>query len=357
MAWLGVTDCGGGWFSPGASAGGVVHPGTLLPRGTLMLEARLAPGNRPQTLLAFERAHPWPGRFSLQALPGGSVVMVEAQGNDPRSTVLPCPYEDRTDIVRLSYSWDGPARYGRLTIERTHPGHTHSVTLPAARPMAVDDLQAIMCHPGRREMDTEVIFAAISDRVEPVGPMPGLTAQTPVMTHLGEKPVSRIRRGDVVLTDTGEGVPVLQVVRRTVPARGSFRPIRLRAGYFGLRRDIVVAPCQKLVMRGSQVEYMFGSEAVLVPARHLVNNVAARWANGPETVCYYQLLLPGHETVTAAGCALASLFIGRIRRKPDDLAASVLAGFERARLPEHAQPAWPVLKPFEAVTLAAERAA
>lgn len=358
MAWIGATDRTGGWFSPGGpSGGGTARPGTLLPRGTLMVEARLAPGNRPQTLLAFERAHPRHGRFSLQALPGGSVVLVEARGNDPRSAVLPCPYQDRTDIVRLSYGWDGPARRGRLTIERAHPGRTHSVALPGARPMAVDDLRAIMCHPGRREMDAEAIFAAVSDRVEPVGPLPGLTAGTPVLTHLGERPVERIRRGDVVLTDTGAAVPVLQAVRRTVPARGSFRPIRLRAGYFGLVRDIVVAPNQKLVMRGSQVEYMFGREAVLVPARHLVNNVAARWARGPETVTYHQLLLPGHEAVMAAGCALASLYIGRIRRRPEDLAASVLAGFDRNRLPEHARPLWPVLEPYEAVTLAATRAA
>ncbi|MCZ7675169.1 MAG: Hint domain-containing protein [Roseovarius sp.] len=352
MAWIGVTDRAGGWFSSGTA-----QPGTLMARGTLMLEARLAPGNRPQTLLAFQRAHPWPGRFSLQALPCGSVVLVEAQGNDTRSTVLPCPYHDRADIVRLSYSWDGPARQGRLAIERAHPGHTHAAALPAARPMAADDLRAIMCHSRGRDLGAEVIFVAVSDRVEPVGPMPGLTADTPVLTHLGNRRVSDIRRGDAVLTDTGEAVPVLQVVRRTVPARGSFRPIRLSAGYFGLGHDIVVAPSQKLVMRGSQVEYTFGREAVLVSARHLVNNVAARWAHGPETVTYHQLLLPGHEAVMAAGCALASLYIGRIRRKPEELAASVLAPFERARLPEHAQPAWPVLKPFEAVTLAAARVA
>ena len=60
--------------------------------------------------------------------------------------------------------------------------------------------------------------------------------------------------------------------------RPIFHPIRLRAGYFGLTRDIAVSPNQKLVLRGSDVEYMFGREAVLVPARHLLNNIAARWA-------------------------------------------------------------------------------
>lgn len=355
MVWIGVTDRGGGWFSAAADGGAAAR--ALMARGTLMVETRIAPEDRPRTLLAFSRSHPWPGRFSLQALPGGSVVLVEAQGNDTRGAVLPCPFEDRGDIVRLSYSWNAPARQGRLTLERPYSGGTRSAALPGARPMVVDDLAAVMRHPGRREMDTAVIFAALSDRAEPTGPMPGLTAATPVRTHLGDRPVRDIRRGDVVLTDRGQGVPVLQVVRRCVPARGSFHPVCLRAGYFGLRRDIVVAPHQQLVMRGSDVEYMFGHEAVLVPARHLVNNVAARWARGPGMVSYYQLLLPAHAAVMVAGCALASLYVGRIRRKPEELAASVLAGFDRARLPEHARPVWPVLRPFEAVSLAAARAA
>lgn len=362
MTWIGVTDHTDGWFSLEGAGGppdtGETHaPDSLLPRGTLLVETRLAPENRPQTLLAFRRSHPWAGTFSLQALPGGSIVLIEAQGNDTRTAVLPCPYNDRTDIVRITYSWDAPGRTGRLSIERPQPNSTHSVDLPRSRPMVLEDLREIMLRRGHREMDREVTFAAVSDKVEPVGPMPGLTAQTPLLTSLGEKPVHRIRRGDLVITDRGEQVPVLHVVRRTVPARGSFHPIRLRAGYFGLTRDIAVSPNQKLVMRGSDVEYMFGREAVLVPARHLLNNVSAFWAKGPEMVTYYQVLLPGHDAVIASGCALSSLLIGRIRRKPEALAASVLAGFDRARLPEHAQPAWPILKPFEAITLASSRAA
>jgi len=365
MTWIGVTDRAGGWFSL-AGSGGVplaengaqrYRPGDLLPRGSLLIEARIVPAPRPRILLAFERSHPWPGTFSLQALPDGSIVLVEAQGNDTRDAVLPCPYTDRTDIVRLTYSWDAPRRTGRLTIERPEPGSAHTVNLPGTRPMVIDDLRELMTRPGSCRMDDAVIFAALSDRVEPVGPMPGLTGQTRIMTPTGERPVRDLRRGDLVTTDRGDAVPVFQLLRRTVPARGSFHPVRLRARYFGLGRDIVAAPFQRLVMRGSDVEYMFGREAVLVPVRHLVNNMSAFPARGPEMVTFYQLLLPGHESIVASGCALESLFVGRLRRKPGELAASILAPFDRARLPEHAQPAWPVLKPFEAVTLATERAA
>lgn len=361
MGWIGITDHHGGWFSlrgpnrPHPAKD--VRPDTLLPRGSLVVETRLSSEGRPQTLLSFQRAHPWPGSFSLQALPNGSIILVESQGDDVRHAVLPCPYDDRTEIIRLTYSWDAPRGWGRLTMERPDANVVQSIDWKKPRPVVLEDMQAVMTQPPRREMDNHVIFAAVSDRVEPIGPMPGLTSRTPIMTQFGEKPICKIKRGDVVVTDQQEHVPVLQVIRRVVPARGSFHPIRLHARYFGLRGDIVVAPHQMLIMAGSQVEYTFNKEAVLVPARQLVNNISAWFASGPELVEYYQLLLAGHEGIMAAGCAVESLYIGRLRRKQEQLADSVLAEFDRARLPEHAKPIWPILKPFEAITLAQNRIA
>ena len=64
-----------------------------------------------------------------------------------------------------------------------------------------------------------------------------------------------------------------------------------------------------------------------------------------------------YEATIAAGTALESLFIGRLRRKPDRLAASLFSACDRARLPEHAQPVHPVLEPFQAAVLSQSRAA
>jgi len=131
----------------------------------------------------------------------------------------------------------------------------------------------------------------------------------------------------------------------------------LRAPYFGLRQDIMVAPEQRLVITGTDVEYLFGKEAVLVPVRHLADGTSVRTCEAPTVVTYTQLILPGHETIQAAGCPLESLYIGRIRRKPDALEASLLAGIDRNILPEHAKPVYPVLQPYEAISLAKQRAA
>ncbi|MCW8842918.1 MAG: hypothetical protein OQK00_05830, partial [Rhodobacteraceae bacterium] len=59
----------------------------------------------------------------------------------------------------------------------------------------------------------------------------------------------------------------------------------------------------------------------------------------------------------AAGAYLESLDIGRLRRKGDLHAASLLAGLGRNRLPEHVARPYPVLGAFEASTLATQRSA
>ncbi len=362
MTWIGVTDHDSGRFSlsgiaAAPAAGAALEADQLITRGTLLLETRLPSVDRPCTLLAIARSRPWPGFISLRLLPEGNFVLTEAQGRDLRNAILPCLSEKRADVVRLSFSWDTSRNLGRFSLERPQSGQARTAATNAVRPMLLDDLRKLMQPRSRREFSPEVVFAAVSDTVEPVGPMPGLTAGTPISTRFGETPVCKLQRGDLVRSETGELVPVLAIVRRTVPARGSFHPIRLRAGYFGLRRDIVVAPHQQILIRGSDVEYMFGREAALLPAQHLVNHMMATPARGGDLVTYYQLILPENEVLRVNGALLASLFIGRIRRKPEALEASLLAGLDRARLPEHAQPPWPVLKPFEAVTLAASRAA
>jgi len=361
MGWIALTDRDGGRFEPGGigAAGGAETPDptALLPRGTLMIETRPAIGRRPQTLLSFGRTHPWQGGFSLQLLPSGGVALVETQERDVRHATLAFRPDDRSDSLRISYSWDAPARRGRLSLERPGIVGVRSIDVPSPRPMPLADLRTAFTDPRQRHLDPEVIFAALSDTVEPVGPMPGLASGVPVRTPDGYVAAGRLRRGDCVRGTGGAVVPVLHPLVRSVPAAGSFRPVRLRAPYFGLRADIVVAPHQRLVIGGSDVEYLFASEAVLVAACHLVNGVAAVHSGAGPLVCYHGLVLPDHEEIEAAGMRTESLYLGRIRRKPEVVSMSLLAGFDRARLPEHSRPLWPVLKSYEATALAMTRAA
>ncbi|NOR31813.1 MAG: hypothetical protein GQ539_12055 [Sulfitobacter sp.] len=329
----------------------------LLTRGSIMFETRQAPDGKPKLLLGYKSTFPWLRSLTFQAIPGGGVALVQVQGDDIAHAAIQHKDSGRNDVMRMTYSWDSTSKWGRLAMEDPENNRIATVAVPNPKPILVDDLRNMILGRGDQAIASDVIFAAVSDQIEPIGPMPSLLPSTPLATPWGFKPLSALKRGDTVTTQGSGVVPVLETVFRTVPACGSFAPIRLRAPYFGLQQDIIVAPDQRLVIDGPEVEYLFSKEAVLIPARHLVNGFAAMRETCGPTITYAQILLPSHETMIAAGTPAESLYIGRLRRQPDRMANSVLAGFDRSLLPEHGQPAHTVLKRFEAITLASRRAA
>lgn len=364
MTWLAIADHKDRRFSlRGLGAGKRAepvcpdHPTTLMTRGTLMFETRMSPDGRPQVLFGYKNPHPWHRSLVFQAIPGGGVAMVQVQASDITHAAIQHKNSGRTDILRITYAWDSPRKWGRLTLEQ--PGETTLISVPVAnpRPVPLEDLRDLMLGRGEQDFASDLIFAALSDRIEPVGPMPSLSLSTPVATPWGYRAAGELKRGDTVHTLRGDVVPVLHTVRRRLPARGSYAPIRLRSPYYGLQKDVLVAQDQRLVISGPEVEYLFSKEAVLMPARHLLNGFSAQPEPCGPTVDYCQVILPGHDTLIAAGAPLESLYIGRIRRNAVQVENSLLHGLERAHLPEHGQAAYPVLKWYEAITLAKRRAA
>ena len=364
MSWLGLADKTERRFSlRGIGAdrlGERRHPeddAYLLARGTLLLETRMTAGTRPHPLLEYNQSWPDQRSLSFRAIPGGGVSLVQVEGEHITHAALQHKVVGRTDVLRITFAWDCPRNWAQLTVERPEADHVSSVAVNDVKPMPLQALQDLIMGRGDQCFDADVIYAALSDTVEPVGPMPSLCARAMVATPDGYKPAESLMRGETVLTQDGEVVPILHRVDRTCPARGSFAPVRLRAPYFGLLDDVIVAPQQRLVIDGSEVEYLFNQEAVLVPARHLVNGFAAQQETTQTTMRYCQFILPRHEAILLAGTAAESLYIGRIRRKPDLMARTLLHEFDRSMLPEHAQPAFKELKWYDAIHLARQRAA
>jgi hypothetical protein len=330
----------------------------LLVRGSLVVEMRLPNSQRPEPLVLFAQDGEWPVKLALRAVPGGGLNLVLEQSGAVNHWTLNPTESGRTDVLRLTYSWNAPQRWGRLALERVDGDQAQIVDLKDPRPWRVADLRALLQPGPFRFVSTDVQYMALSDQIEPVGPMPSLAENTPIATPHGYRALATLQRGDLVLAGDGSTVPVLHVVKRDMPTVGSFQPIRLRAPYFGLLQDIDVAPSQRLVLSGSEVEYLFGQQSVLVPARHLL---ATHTAFQPKidnpTISYSQLLLPDHAAPLAAGAVLESLFIGRLRRDRNRFAASLLAGLDRASLPEHGRSKYPVLRSFDATVLAERRTA
>ncbi len=359
MAWLSLTTNTLGLFDPqGLSGGADIAPDGFLHRGTLLIETRLSPHQKPQHLLQFERGGNDPVRLSLQAIPGGGVIFVLDHAGDVVHQVINATDAGRMDTLRLSYSWDVPTGLAQLAVERPEKETTILRPLSVSKPFRTEDVSIMAQNHGDCFVSPDLVYFAVSDAIEPVGPMPTLAAHSPIATPDGYKPVRNLKRGDLVITGDGQAVPVLYSVSRTVPACGSFAPVQVRAPFFGLQQNIITAPNQRLVISGSEVEYMFGHEAVLVPAQHLAAGHAAVAAASPTGfVTYCQVILPGHQEIDVAGAALESMFIGRLRRKPELLRSSLLARYHRNALPEHATSVYPVLRAFDAVALAEERIA
>lgn len=357
MSWIAIASDEARWIDRPAFAAALNVPGGRMERGTLLLETRLSPQAKPQVLMSYERGFPLAASLSVQVLPSGSIVMVASREGEIFHTVIAHPGDGRAETLRLTLAWNAPRRWARLSVERPESGTIELRELAPPPPPFYEDLKALTLHPELCAIAPDLLFFALSDEIEPVGPLPTLAGSTPIATPNGYRRLESIRRGDRVLTSDGRAVPVLETVHRLVPARGSFSPVRLRAPYLGLQRDILVAPHQRLLIGGSEVEYLFGREAVLVPAHSLTHGFAGQAEDCGPLLCYHQLLLPAHDTLLAAGLAAESLYVGRLRRDPARLAASLLAGMPRDAIPEQHRAGHQVLGPFEAVTLVEARAA
>lgn len=357
MSWIALQGPGVAWTCPKRLPEDARAPGALLPRGSVMIEVELPEGDAPWMLFGYEAAEPWPRCLALRVRSDGGAELVVGQGGTALRTELTPGRAASGGAMRITYSWDAPARQGRLAIEWPGREGFDWVETPPPPPLLRDDIRAMIHAPERIAREVAPVFLAVSDAVEPLGPMPSLTGTLPVETPEGPRPLATLRPGDVVLTRGAGPQAVLALPERIVPALGSYRPVAVHAPHYGLTEDVVIAPEQRMVLGGSEVEYTFGREAVRVPAGPLANGRTGTAEEGLLFVKYRQVLLARHEAVLAAGTAFESLFVGRLRRDRPRLATTLLAGLDPALVPEHRQAGFPVLDPFQTVALSEARAA
>lgn len=345
MSWIALIDQEEGRFDPTGLGGQSVSHAQTLRQGTLLLELEGQHSEQAQEILRLNE-------LSIAFDAAQNVILRIGR----ESICLAAPDSQR---VRLSFHWDLDQQRAAIGLEQPQSGLTlREAPLPAAP--AMSDVEAFVALQVRRRRSA-LRYVALSARTEAFGPYPTLLRQTRLETARGLVPVSDIRRGDLVRSDRGALVPVLHLVARRLPARGDFAPIRLYAPGFGLTEDLVVAANQNLILRGADIEYSFGCETVLMPARHLLSTPFARPASCGGVMTFYQLILPRNEGLmvgqTDGPMALASLNVGRIRRKPQALACSSLHGIDRNLLPEHPTAPFPVLTSAETLALMDLRAA
>ncbi|MDP5305666.1 Hint domain-containing protein [Paracoccus spongiarum] len=141
------------------------------------------------------------------------------------------------------------------------------------------------------------------------------TAGTLIDTPEGPRPVEDLRAGDLVLTGD-RGAQVLRWAgSRSLDLQGRdhLRPVRIRAGALGQGlpvADLLVSPQHRVLVRSAIAQRMFGTDEVLVAARHLLALPGIEVAEDAAQVTYVHLLFDRHELVTSNGAVTESLFTG-----------------------------------------------
>ncbi|SLN28647.1 hypothetical protein PSA7680_01305 [Pseudoruegeria aquimaris] len=346
MTWRALIDAGAQAFRSSGAA-----PEAMDARGSLVVELALC-ASRSDAFTAL-KARSRDGGFALLLTvdPHGAVRLELSQGRDTRIMAAKSGTALSHRALRITYSWCLEEGLGVLTVENLLDGWLSQAEYrgPLAIPARV--LAGPAARSGGIELDSEVAFAGISSEMEPVGLPASIAEGAPVLTETGPRPIESLRPGDLVQTRDNGLQPVRWVVKRRVPAVGGFRPVRLCAPFFGLTRDLLLGPDQRVLVEGASVEYLFGEEEMFVEARHLVDGRAAMEEGAARMVTYYQLLLDNHEIISVGGLELESLFIGDLCDDPALLRTTLLADLAPDRLPRHARVARPQLRAYEAPTL------
>lgn len=230
----------------------------------------------------------------------------------------------------LHYSWDKLGKTGQLALTNGQTGNRVTAHTGSIAPGSLAEI--IPETPGPM---VSVAYAGVANHPLTDKPLPGLAGTTRVQTPNGLMPVADLQPGMSVLTQSGEEQTIRWIGQTELLARGPTAPIRLRAPYFGLTEDITVSRNQKLLLTGSEVEYLFGEEQVLARVEDIRRASAAQISLDRPMLTTYHVLLDDHDCLLAGRCALDTALLS------DVLTAT---GKSASRLSEPDRtPAWTVI--------------
>ncbi|MCB1357673.1 MAG: Hint domain-containing protein [Maritimibacter sp.] len=344
MSWIALTDLSNPAFNirgigvprNAPRARGPMERHEILPRGSMVIEFRAnVKPDRPLALLTFQRDFEWLRELRVGVEASGRVTVEVGQGQAQSLAVVDMPPPPREARMRLTYAWHAPQRVSRLTVELIDEGRIYQANGYDPLPLPAADAKAIVRNGRATAISKNVDYIAFSDEIEPIGFGNGIVTGTPVETTGGPVPVEKLRLGDMVVTATAGPQPVRWIGKRRVPALGGFCPVRVRAPFFGLSRDIVLSPAHRVRLGVAEAEYMLGEDEVLMPAGRLVDGRHALGETRHRLVTYHQILLDVHDCLLHDGLWAESLFAGTIVRQPEMVQSTVLAEMPISAIPVH----------------------
>lgn len=267
----------------------------LLARGMLVAEFAL-PLEHPTVLLQAEGAQ----RLALFVDPATGVTLTHRRGDQVVNHRLPGALPTLRATARLSFTFDALSGRWKLDLAVIGlPGHDRQAPGVGAMPIEIAALQE-----ARRAR--ALLWYGATDAPGLPERAPWIGPQSLIETPSGLVPACDLRPGDLVMTLDAGAQPLRRLIRRRLPARGSFAPIRLRSPFFGASRDILVSTDQPILISGPSVEYLCGTEEALVPALALCDGSLAHREERRAVVDGLALDLGRPALILVDGCCLMS---------------------------------------------------
>lgn len=143
---------------------------------------------------------------------------------------------------------------------------------------------------------------------------------TRILTDKGEVAIEDISVGDMVQTMDHGLQPVRWIGSRRLDridltANPKLRPIRIAAGCLDgelPRRDLVVSPQHRILIKSKIAQRMFGATEVLGAAKQFLRLDGFDIVQDAEEVTYFHMLFDQHEIVFSEGAPTESLFTGPV---------------------------------------------
>lgn len=283
-------------------------PGALLNAGLLVVELAM-PLEGATLLLDFHANDGWPRSFAVFHDLAAGLVVMHRQGKSMARHVLPGPLPVGEGTARLSFRFDAPARCWDLSFQIIGQNGVPSTarltscgTNPLPLPLA--DLATLCSGEGKTCRHAAVLWFGMTLREAPPSRAPWIGLRTPVQTARGLLAAGHLVPGDRVQTLEDGMVPLQNIHRFELPSRGSLAPVVLRAPFFGAHEDLLVASDQLLALSGTEVEYLFGEDEVLLEAGHLVDGRTALRDQRRAVTASVSLDFGVPTLIGADGCAL-----------------------------------------------------
>ncbi len=154
------------------------------------------------------------------------------------------------------------------------------------------------------------------------------TPGTRIITARGAVAIEELRVGDRAYTLDAGLQPIRWIGRTTVLAEGRHAPVRITAGALGNSRSMEVSPQHRMMLSDWRCDLVCGTDEVLAPALHLLNDQTITRRTGG-TVDYIHLLFDDHQIVFADGIPSESFHPGAqgLRAMPDATRDELLSLF------------------------------